>query len=94
MGRSGSSVQLSRTCHSHTADWYVRDTSGGEFTGLLRTTFANEATLPAGATDRGLRREGRQLWTGPDEEVAYLVGLDDTQEVERRPTAKQPIRCA
>jgi hypothetical protein len=29
-----------------TADWYVRDTSGGDFSEFLRTTFAHEATLP------------------------------------------------
>jgi len=75
------------------ADWYVRDTSG-DFSGLLRTTFANEATLPEGATNTGLRRAGRQLWIGPDEEAAYLVSLDEAQDVERWPAAKQPIRCA
>jgi hypothetical protein len=75
------------------ADWYVRDT-GGDFSRLLRTTFANEATLPEGATDMGLRRAGRQLWIGPDEKAAYLVSLDDAQDVERWPAAQQPIRCA
>lgn len=54
-----------------TADWYVRDT-GGDFSELLRTTFAR-ATLPEGATDTGLRRDGRQLWIGPDEEAAHLA---------------------
>ena len=77
-----------------TADWYVRDTNSGDFSGLLRTTFANEATLPEGATGTGLRRDGRQLWFGPDKEAAYLVSLDDAQDVERWPAAKQPIRCA
>jgi hypothetical protein len=76
------------------ADWYVRDTSDDDFSGLLRTTFADEATLPAGATDTGLRRDGRRLWVGPDREAAYLVSLDDAQDVERWPAAKQPIRCA
>ena len=75
------------------ADWYVRDTSG-EFSGLLRMTFANEVNLPEGATDTGLHRDGRQLWIGPDEEAAYLVSLDDAQDVERWPAAKQPIGCA
>ena len=76
------------------ADWYVRDTTGGDFSGLLRTTFANEATLPEGATDTGFRRDGRQLWIGPGKEAAYLVSLDDAHDVERWPAAKQPIRCA
>jgi uncharacterized protein YceK len=75
------------------ADWYVRD-SNGEFSRLLRRTFANQATLPEGAKDTGLRRDGRRLWIGPDEEAAYLVSLSDTQDVERWPAAKQPIRCA
>jgi hypothetical protein len=76
-----------------TADWYVRDT-GGEFSKLLRTTVANEARLPEGATDTGLRRDGGELWVGRDEEAAYLVSLHDAQDVERWPAAKQPIRCA
>jgi hypothetical protein len=76
------------------ADWYVRDTgNNADFSGLLRTSFADEATLPEGATDTGLRRDGRQLWIGPDQEAAYLVSLDDEQDVERWPAAKQPIRC-
>ena len=77
-----------------TGDWYVRNTSGGDFSGLLRTTFANVDRPPKGATDTGLRRDGRQLWIGPDEEAAYLVSLDDAQDVERWPAAERPIRCA
>jgi hypothetical protein len=76
-----------------TADWYVRDISA-EFSGLLRTTFSDEAALPADASDTGLRREGRQLWIAADEKAAYLVSLDDPEDVERWPAAKQPIRCA
>jgi uncharacterized protein YceK len=76
------------------AGWYVRDTSGDNFAGLLRTTFANVEAIPAGATDTGVRRDGRQLWIGPDEEAAYLVSLDDARNVERWPAAKQPIGCA
>ena len=77
-----------------TAEWYVRDTRGGDLSGLLRTTFAHEATLPEGAADTGLRRDGRQLWIGPDKEAAYLVSLDDAHDVERWPAATQPIWCA
>jgi hypothetical protein len=77
-----------------TADWYVRDTSGGDFSGLLRATFANVDRPPEGATDTGLRRDGRQLWIGPDKEAAYLVSIDDAQDVERWPAAKQRIGCA
>jgi len=75
------------------ADWYVRDTDG-ELSELLRTTFASDATLPEDATDTGLRRDGRQLWIGADDDAAYLVSLDDARDVERWPAAKQPIRCA
>jgi hypothetical protein len=77
-----------------TADWYVRDAGAGDFSGLLRTTFADDAALPEGATDTGLRCDGRQLWIAPDKEAAYLVSLDDAHDVERWPAAKQPIRCA
>lgn len=76
-----------------TADWYLSD-SPADFSGLLRTTFTNQTTLPEAASDTGLRRNGRQLWIGPDDEAAYLVSLDDAQDVERWPAAKQPIRCA
>jgi hypothetical protein len=75
------------------ADWYVRDIDG-EFSGLLHTTFSDEATVPADASDSGLRRDGRQLWIAPGEKAAYLVSLDDPEDVERWPAAKQPIRCA
>jgi hypothetical protein len=76
------------------ADWYVRDSRGGDLSKFLRTTFAHEATLPADATDTGLRRDGRQLWIGPDKEAAYLVSLEDAQDVERWPAATQPLWCA
>jgi hypothetical protein len=76
------------------ADWYVRDTDGGDLSELLRTTFTADAALPDGATDTGLRRDGRQLWIGPEKKAAYLMSLDDAHDVERWPAAKQPIRCA
>jgi hypothetical protein len=76
-----------------TGDQYVRDAGAtGDFSGFLRTTFSAEATLPEAATDTGFRRDGRQLWITPD--AAYLVSLDDTQDVERWPAAKEPIGCA
>jgi hypothetical protein len=50
--------------------------------------------IPEVATDTGLRRDGGQLWIGPNKEAAYLVSLDDAQDVERWPAAKQPIGCA
>jgi hypothetical protein len=75
------------------ADMYVRDAQN-EFGELLRTTFANKATLPEGATDKGWRRDGNRLWIGPDEEAAYLVNVDDPQDIERWPAAKRRIGCA
>jgi hypothetical protein len=74
-------------------DWYLRDTSG-ELNEWLRTTFAADAKLPEGASNTGWRRDGRQLWIGPDKEAAYLVSVDDAQDVERWPAAKQRIGCA
>ena len=74
-------------------DSYVRDVKG-DFTTLLHTTFSNQATLPADATDTGLRRDGRQLWIAPDKKAAYLVSLEDAGNVERWPAAKQRIGCA
>jgi hypothetical protein len=78
---------------SPATDWYVSD-SGDAFPGLLRTTFSGDATLPEGATDTGWRRGGRQLWIGPEKEAAYLVSLDDADDVERWPAAKEPLWCA
>jgi hypothetical protein len=75
------------------ADWYVRDTHA-ELSELLRTTFKSHAALPEGATDTGLRRDGRELWIGPDKEAAYLASLDDRSGVERWPAAKRRIGCA
>jgi len=51
----------------------------------------DDVGLPEGATDTGLRRGGRQLWIGPENEAAYLVSLDDADDVERWPAAKQPL---
>jgi hypothetical protein len=79
-----------------TADWYVSDPGehADDFSGLLRTTFSDDVGLPEGATDTGLRRGGRQLWLGPENEAAYLVSLDDADDVERWPAAKEPLWCA
>jgi hypothetical protein len=75
-------------------DWYVSDTRGhADYSGLLRTTFSDDASLPEGATDTGWRRGGRQLWIGPENEAAYLVSIDDADDIERWPAAKQPLWC-
>lgn len=75
------------------ADEYVRDPTG-ELADFLRTTYDATAAVPDGATDTGLRRDGRQLWLGRGHEAAYLVSLADPHDVERWPAAKQPIGCA
>jgi hypothetical protein len=79
-----------------TADWYVRSTgaNAGDFSDYLRTTFADDAELPQGATDTGWRRDGRQLWLGPEKEAAYLVSVDDAEDVERWPAATEALGCA
>jgi hypothetical protein len=76
-----------------TADWYVRDAKR-ELSELLDTTFSDDAALPSDASDTGLRRDGRQLWIAPGGDAAYLVSLDDSDDVERWPAAERPIRCA
>jgi hypothetical protein len=75
------------------ADWYVKDIRG-ELRELLRTTFSNNARLPADATDTGFRRDGRRLWIGRAEHAAYLVSLDDPHDIHRWPQAKRRIGCA
>jgi hypothetical protein len=72
---------------------YVSDRHG-EFTELLRTTFDGSATLPTDATDTGFRRDGRALWLGEGHNAAYLVNVEDANDVERWPASDEPIRCA
>ena len=57
---------------------------------LVRTTYAEHASLPGGATDTGYAWDGRELWVTPD--AAYLVGPDG--DAERWPAEKEPIGCA
>ncbi len=75
------------------AEQYVRDTSG-KLTDFLRTTYDGSAELPPSATDTGFRRNGRQLWLGRGHDAAFLVSLQDPDDVERWPVGKQPIFCA
>lgn len=74
-------------------DQYVRDTRG-EFADLLPMGYDAAAVLPDDATDTGLRRDGRQLWLGAREDAAFLVSLEDADDVERWPAARRPIYCA
>jgi hypothetical protein len=74
-------------------DQYLRDTTG-ELAEFLQTTYDAQAVLPADATDSGFRRDGRQLWLASNPDAAYLVSLDDADDIERWPAAKEPIRCA
>lgn len=70
---------------------YLRDTDG-ELSGFLRTTYAEGVPLPRAATDSGWRRDGRELWLTPD--AAYLVAVDDPQDVERWPRTAEQVGCA
>jgi len=70
---------------------FLRDTSG-ELANYLRTTYDGSATVPADAKDSDYRRNGRQLWLTPD--AAYLVSVDDPDDVERWPATTQRIACA
>jgi hypothetical protein len=74
------------------ADWYVRDTDD-DFHTFLRTSFSYNAALPAGATDTGLLRKGQELWLD-EGRAAYLVDLEDPDDVERWPAATQAVGCA
>jgi hypothetical protein len=74
-------------------DQYLRDTTG-ELAEFLQTTYDAQAVLPADATDSGFRRDGRQLWLASNPDAAYLVSLDDADDIERWPVAKEPVWCA
>lgn len=75
------------------ADQYLRDTKD-ELRESLRTTFDPSAELPRTARDTGLHRDGRQLWLDPGR-AAYLVSIENPDDVERWPAAKPPgIYCA
>jgi hypothetical protein len=60
----------------------------------LRTAYDAHADLRTGAVDTGYHRDGRRLWLAPDHSAAYLVGVDDPDDVERWPAARQFIGCA
>lgn len=66
----------------------------GELGDLLRSTYDGSAKLPDHATDTGFRREGRELWVTEERDAAYLVSVDDPNDVERWPAAEEPILCA
>jgi len=75
-------------------DTYLRDTAG-ELSDLLRTTYADDVSLPKDATDSGYHHDGRELWLQPGKpDAAYLVSVTDPKDVERWPAASQPIGCA
>jgi hypothetical protein len=76
-----------------TADQYIRDPAG-KLTDLLRFAYDAHADLPAGATDTGLHRDGRELWLAPDRAAAYLVSVDDPADVELWPGVRDPVGCA
>ncbi len=71
---------------------YVRDVRGDLEDSLL-TTYDGSAALPDDATDTGLRHDGRQLWVVPAKDAAYLVSIDDADNVERWPAATHRIGC-
>ncbi len=72
---------------------YLRDTTG-ELDDYLRTSYDRAAVLPDGATDTGFHRHGRQLWLGGGHNAAYLVDMDDPNDVERWLAPKDAILCA
>ncbi len=73
-------------------DEYVRDRHG-ELGGFLPASYDGAAPLPHNATNTGLHRDGRELWLASTHDAAYLVSLDDSDDIERWPASKQPIGC-
>lgn len=71
---------------------YVRDVQG-ELEKSLLTTFDGSADVPEDATNTGLRHDRREMWVVPAKDAAFLVSLDDADDVERWPAAKQRIGC-
>lgn len=72
---------------------YVRDPAL-KLTDSLTGTFTRSGKLPRTADDTGLRRAGRELWLAHDRARAYLVDIDDRNDVEVWPASKSRIGCA
>lgn len=72
---------------------YVRDPDM-LLTDSLTGTFDRSGKLPPAATDTGLRRAGRELWLAQDRARAYLVNIDDRNDVEVWPASTSRIGCA
>jgi hypothetical protein len=75
-----------------TGEVYLRDVRG-VFASDLRSTFQASSGLPSDATNTGYRRDGRELWTVPSHDAAYLVSLEDPDDVERWPAPKHAPMC-
>lgn len=70
---------------------FVRDTDG---VFELAGAFSFSATLPSDAIDTTWEYDGRHLWLSNDDRTAYLVSIEDTDDVESWPRASEPIYCA
>jgi hypothetical protein len=57
----------------------------------LRSTYSDNATVPADAIDTGFRRNGRAVWLSAGESSAYVIS---DERIERWPGAAEPIYCA
>jgi len=75
-------------------DQYLSGDDDGQLSDYLTTTPEDSAALPDDATDTGWRRDGRELWLGADPKAAYLVSIEDPDDVELWPATKGPIGCA
>lgn len=75
-------------------DEYLSADDDGQLADDLTTAPGDTSALPADATDTGWRRDGRELWLGATPKAAYLVSVDDPDDVELWPAAKEPIGCA
>ena len=82
------------TDNDREVDTYVGGDDDGELADFLSSTSDDSATLPAGATDTGWRRDGRELWLGEHPRAAYLVSVEDRADVQRWPAVTERIGCA
>jgi hypothetical protein len=74
-------------------DEYLRDPAG-ELADFTVTSYDGAAALPDDARSTGWRHDGRELWVARHPRAAYLVSVDDPDDVERWPATKRPISCA
>lgn len=72
---------------------YVSGNGDGGLNDYLSTAADPAADLPEDAVDTGWQHDGRELWTGKRPRAAYLVRIDDPDDVHLRPAVTRRIAC-